>query len=50
LAAGEAAEAERRRRRIAGNNRDIFRAHAKRLGADLRERGGETLPHRRGAG
>src|SRR5262249_51939519 len=50
LPAGETAEAERRCRRVAGDNRDILRAHTEDLCADLRERRAEPLPHRRRAG
>ncbi len=35
---------------VAGNDRNILRAHAESFGANLRQRGGKSLPHRRGAG
>ena len=50
LPAGEAALAVGDDRGVAGDDRDIVRRHAELLGADLRQRGLDALPHRHRAG
>jgi hypothetical protein len=50
LAAGEAALTVGDHRRVARDHRHIFRRHVELFGADLRQRGLDSLSHRHGAG